>query len=310
MPAPVAESFPPFEQYADLIRLAVREDLGDAGDVTSRLTIDESAVGVGTIVQKGAGVACGLPAIEPICRLFDERLRVEWIPGLHLELVEGRFTEASGGAPTPLVRIRGPVRALLAAERTLLNVLGHLSGVATLTRKFARRVEGTRARIYDTRKTLPGWRALEKYAVRCGGGENHRFGLFDMVLVKDNHLAGGSGGAKGDLAAAVADLVQRSRAEEANRPIEVEVDTLAQFRKVIAVPGIDVILLDNMDCPTMARCVQIRNESPHQPALEASGGVTLETVRDIAQTGVERIAVGAVTHSAVNLDVGLDLEPA
>lgn len=305
--APIAETFPPFEQYADLIKLAVREDLGDLGDVTSRLTIDESAIGVGTIVQKGAGVACGLPAIEPICRLFDERLRLEWIPGLHLELVEGRFTEASGGAPTPLVRVRGPVRALLAAERTLLNVLGHLSGVATLTRKFARRLEGTGATIYDTRKTLPGWRALEKYAVRCGGGANHRFGLYDMVLVKDNHLAGG---ANGDLSTAVADLVRRSRAEDAGRPIEVEVDTLAQFRKVLAVPGVDIILLDNMDCPTMSRCVQLRNESPNRPILEASGGVTLETVRDIAQTGVERIAVGAVTHSAVNLDVGLDLEPA
>ena len=301
--------FPHHAEYSDLIRLAIREDLADAGDVTSRLTIPEGVVGVGTVVQKAVGVACGLPIVEPVVRAFDERLRVEWLPGFHLELMEGRFGDRR---TQPLVRVRGPLRSLLAAERTLLNFLGHLSGIATLTRKYVQRVEGTAAAIYDTRKTLPGYRALDKYAVRCGGGRNHRGGLFDMVLVKDNHLAGAS---SADLPRVVGDLVRRSREEDPSRPIEVEVDTIEQLRGVLGVDGVDVILLDNMDCPTMTRAVAMRDDLARGPgrrvvpALEASGGVTLETVRDIARTGVERIAVGAVTHSAQNLDVGLDVEP-
>ncbi len=300
--------FPSFEQYAELIKLAIREDLGGSGvdgDVTSRLTIPENEIGVATVVQKAAGVACGLPAVEHVLRAFDERLNVEWIPGLHLELVEGRFSDASAGNPTPLVRARGPMRSLLAAERTLLNVLGRLSGIATLTRKYVRRIEGTSAAVYDTRKTTPGWRLLEKYAVACGGGRNHRNGLYDMVLVKDNHLA--APGAS-DLSAAVTEIVRQSRAEDPKRPIEVEVDTIEQFRRVLGVSGIDVILLDNMDCPTMAQCVALRNEAGPTVALEASGGVRLETIRDIAATGVDRIAVGALTHSAPTLDIGLDLD--
>src|SRR5687768_12421767 len=180
-------TFPADGHLRELIRLAMAEDLGQEGDVTSRLAIPENAVGVGTLVQKAPGVACGLPIVEIVCKSFDERLRVEWIPGFHLELLEGRFNDAR---LQPLVRIRGPMRSLLAAERTLLNFLGRLGGIATLTRRFVRRMDGTGARIFDTRKAIPGHRVLEKYAVRCGGGENHRTGLFDMVLVKDNHLAG------------------------------------------------------------------------------------------------------------------------
>ena len=306
MARPVHETFPPVDAYADLIRLAIREDLGEArDDVTSRLTVPEEAVGTATLVQKAGGVACGLPAVEHVCRMFDERLRAAWIPGLHEGLVEGRHSDATPAAPVPLLKVGGPLRSILAAERTVLNVLGRLSGIATLTRRYAARCAGTRAKVYDTRKTLPGWRALEKYAVRCGGGENHRLGLHDMVLVKDNHLAAMDGR---DLASAVAEVVRRSRQEDAGRPVEVEVDTVEQFRVVLGVGGIDVILLDNMDCPTMARCVALRGEHENRPELEASGGVTLETVRDIAAVGVERIAVGAITHSAANLDVGLDLD--
>ncbi len=301
-------SFPGGAQVRELIRLAAAEDLGEQGDVTSRLAIAEDRVGVGTVVQKAPGVCCGLPIVELVCKSFDERLRVEWIPGFHMELIEGRFSDAR---VQPLVRVRGPMRSLLAAERTLLNFMGRLSGIATLTRRFVRRVDGTHARIYDTRKTIPGHRALEKYAVRCGGGENHRTGLFDMVLVKDNHLAGHR---PGELPRFLSDLVRRSRAEAPSRPIEVEVDNLEQFSQVLAVEGIDVVLLDNMDCPTMARCVRMRNESRGNgrrgPELEASGGVSLETVRDIARTGVERIAVGSITHSAPNLNISLDIEPA
>src|SRR5215212_832079 len=179
--------FPPYEQLKDLILMAKREDLGPAGDdVTSRLLVPESAVSVGTLYQKEIGVACGLPIVEMICRAYDERLSVELIPGFHMEIIEGRYSDQR---QTPLLRIRGPVRALLSSERVVLNFLQRMSGVATLTHRFARRVEGTRAKIYDTRKTLPGLRALDKYAVRAGGGHNHRVGLYDGLLVKDNHLA-------------------------------------------------------------------------------------------------------------------------
>src|SRR5213079_253951 len=180
--------------------------LGD-DDVTSRLLIDEDAIGVGTLLQKEVGIACGLPIVEHICRAYDERLRVEQIPGFHLEIIEGRFSDAR---VTPLLRVRGPMRSLLSAERVMLNFLQHMSGVATLTNRFVRRVEGTAAKIYDTRKTLPGFRALDKYAVRAGGGFNHRVGLYDGLLVKDNHLAHVPAR---DLTAYLSPIVRQSRAE-------------------------------------------------------------------------------------------------
>src|ERR1044072_2054778 len=152
--------FPPIDEVRDLIQLARREDLGD-GDVTSRLLIPENAIGVGTLLQKDVGIACGLPIVEMVCRAYDERLRVEQIPGFHMEIIEGRFSDAR---VTPLLRIRGPLRSLLSAERIALNFLQRMSGVATLTNRYARRVEGTKSKIYDTRKTIPGWRALDKYA--------------------------------------------------------------------------------------------------------------------------------------------------
>jgi len=295
--------FPSLDETKDLIQLARREDLGASGDdVTSRLLIAEDAIGVGTLLQKSVGVACGLPIVEHVCRAYDERLRVEQIPGFHMELIEGRFSDA---ALTPLLRIRGPVRSLLSAERVVLNFLQRMSGVATLTGRFARRVEGTRAKIYDTRKTIPGWRALDKYAVRCGGGFNHRVGLYDGLLVKDNHVAAMP---LRELSGFLAGIVSRSRAEDAKRLVEVEVDTLEQLQEVLKVDGIDVILLDNMDCPRMQSAVEMRDRVNKKTELEASGGVTIETVRSIALTGVERIAVGAITHSVPATDIGLDIE--
>jgi nicotinate-nucleotide pyrophosphorylase (carboxylating) len=295
--------FPSELQLRDLIQLARREDLG-TDDVTSRLLIPEDKIGVGTLMQKETGIACGLPIVEMICRAYDERLRVEQIPGFHMELIEGRFSDAR---TTPLLRVRGPMRSLLAAERVMLNFLQHMGGVATQTQRFVRRVAGTQAKIYDTRKTIPGLRLLDKYAVRCGGGMNHRIGLFDGLLVKDNHIAAVP---LRDLTAFLSQTIARSRAEDPNRFVEVEVDNLEQLREVLKVDGANVILLDNMDCPTMEQAVTLRNAAGKKGTvqLEASGGVTLETVRQIALTGIERIAVGALTHSAIALDVGLDVE--
>lgn len=297
------KTFPAFDEIRELILLARREDLHD-DDVTSRLLINEDATGVGTLVQKEVGVACGLPIVEMICRVYDERLRVEQIPGFHMELIEGRFSDARA---TPLLRVRGPMRSLLSAERVILNFLQHMSGIATLANRYVRRVEGTRAKIYDTRKTVPGHRLLEKYAVRMGGAQNHRMGLYDGLLVKDNHIAHVP---IRELSAFVAAIVQRSRSEDTKRPIVVEVDTLEQLGEVLEVEHIDVILLDNMDCPTMARAVAMRQAADSRAALEASGGITLSTVREVAETGVDRIAVGAITHSAAALNIGLDIEVA
>ena len=295
--------FPPYSDLRPVIDLARDEDLrGD--DVTSRLMVPADAIGVGTLMQREVGVACGLPIVEMVCRAYDERLRVELIPGFHLEVIEGRFSDAR---QTPLLRLRGPMRSLLSAERVILNFLQHLSGVATHTHRFVRRIAGTHARIYDTRKTVPGMRLLDKYAVRCGGGFNHRVGLYDGLLIKDNHLAAVP---LRDLADHLARVVAQTRSEDPSRLVEVEVDRLDQMREVLKVEGVQVILLDNMDCPTMEQAVQLRDRAGRkgQVELEASGGVTLETARSIASTGVERIAVGAITHSAPALDIGLDVE--
>jgi nicotinate-nucleotide pyrophosphorylase (carboxylating) len=295
--------FPAESDVRELINLARREDLG-SDDVTSRLLVDENKIGVGTLMQKETGIACGLPIVEMICRAYDERLRVEMIPGFHMEIIEGRFAD---GRTTPLLRLRGPMRSLLAAERVILNFLQHMGGVATQTQRFVRRVAGTGAKIYDTRKTIPGLRLLDKYAVRCGGGMNHRIGLFDGLLVKDNHIADIP---LRDLSAYLSRTIAASKAEDPGRFIEVEVDNITQLREVLKVDGLHVILLDNMDCPTMEQAVALRNAAGKKGSvqMEASGGVTLDTVRQIALTGIERIAVGALTHSALALDVGLDVE--
>jgi nicotinate-nucleotide pyrophosphorylase (carboxylating) len=295
--------FPIYDNLRELIQLAKREDLRD-DDVTSRLMVPENKIGVGTLIQKETGIVCGLPIVEMICRTYDERLRVELIPGFHMELIEGRFSDSK---TTPLLRIRGPLRSLLSAERVILNFLQRMSGVASQTQRFVRRIAGTGAKIYDTRKTIPGLRLLDKYAVRCGGGFNHRIGLFDGLLVKDNHVATVP---PGELMGYLSQVVSRCRAEDPSRLVEIEVDTLEQLKEVLKVEGVDAILLYNMDCPKMEQAVKLRDRAGYKGKveLEASGGVTLETVRSIAATGVERIAVGAITHSAAALDISLEIE--
>jgi nicotinate-nucleotide pyrophosphorylase (carboxylating) len=226
------------------------------------------------------------------------------------ELIEGWEPFRNDGEvldPGSLIaRLRGPMRSLLAMERIVLNFLQRLSGIATITARFVAEVSGTRAMIYDTRKTTPGWRALEKYAVRCGGGWNHRFGLFDAVMIKDNHLAwlkaaAGQGNPE-PIAAAIATARAHSRAE-----ITVEVDSLEQFDRALAC-GPDIILVDNVGVDLLAEAVRRRDREAPFIQLEASGGITLDTVRAVAQSGVDRISVGALTHSARALDLALDFE--
>ncbi len=255
------------------------------------------------VAARGPGVICGLRAAEIVLAEMDPR--AIWYPAVE----DG----AAVAANATVASISGPARTLLTAERTLLNFIGHLSGVSTLARRYVDAVAGTGARIYDTRKTTPGWRRLEKYAVRCGGAHNHRAGLFDAVLIKDNHLAWGASGQRptrfspAQAVRRVRDFLAQGNQGDlrAAMPLEVEVDTLAQLDEVLP-EGPDIVLLDNMSLHDLAAAVERRGRVAPQVELEASGGVNLSTVRTIAETGVERISVGALTHSAVWFDVGLD----
>jgi nicotinate-nucleotide pyrophosphorylase (carboxylating) len=296
--------------WEQLLRLAVREDLAEAGDRTTCALVPPDACGRAAMVARGSGVLAGLPGVESTLRQIDPRLR--WSP----EMKDGQAVRS--GERIGLVE--GPARGLLAAERLVLNLLGRLSGIATLARRYVEAVRGTKARIYDTRKTTPGWRRLEKYAVRQGGGWNHRTGLFDAVLIKDNHLVLG-GQLSGDETApyTAAEAVARARrmlneqgsqASDISRStadmiVEIEVDTLEQLDAVFSA-GPDIVLLDNMSPAELCRAVARRNACNPAIELEASGKVDLGSVRQIAETGVERISVGALTHSAECLDIGLD----
>jgi nicotinate-nucleotide pyrophosphorylase (carboxylating) len=270
----------------EIVATALREDLGAAGDVTTAATIPASTVAAADLVPREDGVVAGLPVAAYVFETVSQgRLRVEF----------GTADGARVTAGEVLATVRGPVRDLLTAERTALNLLGHLSGIATLTRRWVDAIEGTGARIRDTRKTLPGLRALEKYAVRCGGGANHRMSLSDADLVKDNHVAAAGG---------VVRAFERVRAAYPGLPLEVEVDTLAQAREVIDA-GAELVLLDNM-APDVMREVVVY--AAGRARLEASGGLALANARDVARTGVDYLSVGALTHSAPVLDIGLDLE--
>jgi nicotinate-nucleotide pyrophosphorylase (carboxylating) len=277
----------------ELILDALAEDLAARGDLTTSAVIPAEAVGSVSIVARREGVLSGLPIVPLVFAEIDPQVCVE------VRIADGERVER--GAIIAVVT--GPTRSLLIGERTALNFCTHLSGVASLTRLFVDRTVGTCAKIFDTRKTLPGWRALQKYAVRCGGGMNHRLGLYDGVLIKDNHLAAWIGL---ENRPSLSDAVRRAQAvSPPDAKIEVEVDALDQLRDVLQAKP-DIVLLDNMSPSMMREAVALRDRDAPGVLLEASGGVTLETVSDIAATGVERISVGALTHSAPALDLAFD----
>jgi nicotinate-nucleotide pyrophosphorylase (carboxylating) len=263
---------------------ALAEDLGSVGDITTDAIIPAESQGEASIVGRKTGVIAGLDLVEAAFKSLDPEARFRRV------VQDASKVEAGGTIAT----VAGKTRALLTGERTALNFLGRLSGIATLTAAYVAAIQGTCAKIVETRKTTPGLRAFEKYAVRCGGGMNHRFGLYDAVLVKDNHIAaaGGLAGALQKLRARVGDLVR----------IEIEVDTLDQLEDALNFP-IDAVLLDNMDVETLRKAVALVDG---RVVTEASGGVTLENVGEIAKTGVDLISVGALTHSARSLDSSLE----
>ncbi len=269
-----------------LIDLALEEDVGP-GDWTTEWTVDAEARGEAIVVAKESLVVSGIGAAVTVFNRVDEGLEIE------PEAEEG----ASAQPGEMVLRLDGRLRSILTGERVAMNFLGHLSGIATLTREYAEAVAGTETRILDTRKTTPGWRMLEKAAVRAGGGDNHRIGLHDMVLVKDNHLV-----AAGGVREAVEKVRDRNRS---GLKVEVEVTTLRQLDELLPL-GVDRVLLDNMDLETMRTAVErIRALGPNRPKSEASGNMTLSTVGEVAGTGVDFISVGALTHSAPAADLSL-----
>jgi nicotinate-nucleotide pyrophosphorylase (carboxylating) len=271
----------------DAVHRALDEDLGRAGDVTSLATIPEATTAQAVLVARQAGVIAGLPLALATLQKLSSGIEVRAHVRDAARVARGQH----------VLTISGPARAILTAERTALNFVGRLSGIATLTADHVRRTEGTKTRICCTRKTTPGLRALEKYAVRCGGGFNHRFGLDDAILIKDNHIA---------VAGGTRPVLERARAHAGHLvKIEIEVDTLVQLREVLDTGLADAVLLDNMDIATLREAVKL---TAGRLALEASGGVTLESVAAIAATGVDYVSSGALTHSAANFDCALDIE--
>jgi nicotinate-nucleotide pyrophosphorylase (carboxylating) len=275
-----------------LLDWAFREDLDDTGDITSRAIIPPEATGTAVFRLRSCGIVAGLPVLERIARRRPD-LSVQFL------LADGPARDE-----TALARIAGSLRSILEVERTALNFLVRLSGIATQTASFVVAVAGTKAKICDTRKTTPGWRRLEKYAVRIGGGVNHRVGLFDAVLIKDNHIAGLAREHARPVAFAVA---QARRSVPSGTIVEVEVDSLVQLAEAFAAKP-DIVLLDNMAVENLSIAVEMRDLEAPGVLLEASGGITLDNVRQVALTRVDRISVGALTHSAPALDIGLDFE--
>lgn len=278
-----------------IIEMAIEEDLGQ-GDMTTELLFKDDTVAKANIVSREEIVVCGMEVVREILRCYDGKLK------LKVHVNDGR----SAHVGCKLGTIEGPLHSMLSAERVMLNFLQRLSGIATTTSKYVRAVQGTKARIYDTRKTLPGWRILEKYAVRCGGGHNHRIGLYDGILIKDNHLAQLGRNFQPKLRK----IISEARKVKGAKFIAVEVDHVDdQLNYVLDIPGIDIVLLDNMGQWQLKHAVEMRDKmcgKNKKPLLEASGNITLNNVSAIAQCGVDRIAVGAITHSAAAVDIGLD----
>jgi nicotinate-nucleotide pyrophosphorylase (carboxylating) len=271
----------------EAVQRALDEDLGRAGDITSIAAIPETTPAHAIMVARQAGVIAGLPLAVATLQKLSADINIQ----AH---VRDGAAVANGAH---VLTISGPARAVLAGERTALNFVGRLSGIATLTADYVRHTAGTKLRVCCTRKTTPGLRALEKYAVRCGGGFNHRFGLDDAILIKDNHIAVSGG---------ITAVLQRARAHVGRLvKIEIEVDTLAQLREVLDTGLADVVMLDNMDIAELTEAVKIANG---RVVLEASGGVTQDTIAKIAATGVDYVSAGALTHSAPNFDIALDID--
>lgn len=277
-----------------LIDLAVEEDFGN-GDPTSTITVGEDVIEKTHIITREEIVVCGMDVVREVLKRYDERLK------LKVYIKDGTRANVANKIAT----IEGPLRSMLSAERVVLNFLQRLCGISTMTWKFVSAVRGTRAKIYDTRKTTPGWRLLEKYAVSCGGGYNHRIKLSDGVMFKDNHIAELGKNFKPKLKKMVAE----AKKTKGVKFVSVEVDHVDhQLDRVLTIPGIDVILLDNMGQWQLKHAVEMRNEmcGKKKPYLEATGNVNLNTVLGIAKCGVDRISIGAITHSAVAVDIGLD----
>src|ERR1700747_1330179 len=271
----------------EAVMRALEEDLGRAGDITSIATIPEAAKAHAIMVARQAGVIAGLPLALAVFRRLCPDIQ------LQAYVRDG----AAGAAGVHLMTISGPARAVLSGDRTALNFVGRLSGVATLTSNYVRKTNGSNLRICCTRKTTPGLRALEKYAVRCGGGYNHRFGLDDAILIKDNHIA---------VAGGIRPVLERAKGAAGHLvKIEIEVDSLAQLKEVLYVGLADVVLIDNFDLAAMRKAVEM---VAGRLVIEASGGITLDRATAIAETGVDYLSSGALTHSVQNLDIGLDLE--
>lgn len=296
------------EETADdcrqLVRLAIREDLDRHYDWTTVGLIADDATGTADVVARKGGVVAGLPALALAVEEFDADIAFE------ATAKDGQ--KAAPGAV--LASLSGSARDILACERTLLNLLGRLMGVATQTARYVEQITGTKACIYDTRKTTPGWRRLEKYAVRCGGGRNHRLGLYDGVLIKDNHLAEfrAAGQSRREAAASAVRRMREFLADTgltqhavAELLVEIEVDDFEQLSAVLPEKP-DIVLLDNMSIGDLKQAVAMRDAVAEEVELEASGGITLGNLLEVAKTGVDRISVGALTHSAVAVDVGLD----
>ena len=288
MMSEVENTFPAGPWLQELVRQSLAEDIGK-GDATTAVTVDMAAVGHGVLAARDEGHVAGLPLLDLLFAELDPAVKVE-------RLVADGTRVAAGQA---VAQLSGPMASVLTGERTALNFLQHLGGIATLTARYVAAVAGTKCRVLDTRKTLPGYRALAKYAVRCGGGHNHRMGLYDRVMLKDNHWAAAGG--------AISALVGRSRTRFPELDIEVEVDSLAQLAVVLPLK-VEWVLLDNFDFDDTAEAVRMREEASVPTLLESSGNVNLETIGGYARAGVDAASVGRLTHSAPALDLGLDME--
>ena len=275
-----------FDKITELIRSALIEDLGDNGDITSKAVTQVKTTSTAEIIAKDTGVVAGISIAKQVFLAVDENLEIEEMvtDGDHVEKFQ------------VLLTLKGESDSILIAERTALNFLGRLSGIATMTNKYVEKVKGTSAKILDTRKTTPGWRMLEKYAVTCGGGENHRFGLYDMVLIKDNHIV-----AAGGITPAVERCRTYLKENNISAKIETETQSMADVQEAVAL-DVDRIMLDNMTADEMKACVEYTD---NRIPIEASGNVTLENVRAVAETGVDYISIGALTHSVTCFDTSL-----